>query len=98
RLAASATTNAPPARSRTVPRLPERAILREPRFRRPAPSGMPYSAAIWSIFLVGRHCPDSAGLLHGVTGSRGLRWVSAQSLGPAAGPAFRVSARPGGAR
>src|SRR5215472_3281364 len=39
RRAASATTNAPAASSKTVPRLPKLAILREPRFRRPAPSG-----------------------------------------------------------
>jgi len=44
RRAASATTNAPAAPSRQFDDSPSLAILREPRFRRPAPSGTPYSA------------------------------------------------------
>src|SRR5262249_6785230 len=46
--AASATTNAPAASSRQFHDSPQLAILREPRFRRPAPSGTPYSAA-WPV-------------------------------------------------
>ena len=34
-----------------------------------------------------RRLPRAGGLWHGVAGGRGLRWVAAQSLGPAAGPA-----------
>src|SRR5262249_6352762 len=44
RRAASATPNAPAASSRQFHDPPKLAILREPRFRRPAPSGTPYSA------------------------------------------------------
>ena len=42
-------------------------------------------------FWVVGAAPVSARLLHGVTGGGGLGWVSAQSLGPVAGPAPRVS-------
>ena len=58
RRAASTTTNASAASSRTDPRLPELAILREPTNRRPAPSGTPYSASLYAALgLESGHSP-----------------------------------------
>ena len=73
-------------RPRTAPRVAGHPV--QPHRRRRSLLRQPADA---ERFRVAGAASVSGGLLHGVTGGGGFGWVSAQSLGPVAGPASRVS-------